>query len=121
MDKLDILGESSTFELMVAYEDENLIFLRPNEILFMEKQDRKTILHTEKGKCESRKTLRYYETKLEGEGFFRSHKSFLINLNKVDRCIPQISYGYDVCFKNSNKTAEISRNRVKELRRRINF
>lgn len=89
--------------------------------LFMIKEERRTILHTEKGCCESRKPLAYYEEKLDGDGFFRSHKSFLINLNKVDRCVPQISYGYDVYFKNYRVTAEISRNKVKMLRTIIDF
>lgn len=52
-------------------------FLDINEIYFIEKQRKKTIIYTTKGKYETNETISKLEEKLkEFQNFYRSHKSY---------------------------------------------
>lgn len=109
---------NSTFKLEViaVNQDEEIILLRPYDICFIESSLRKTKLHTENHTYISNKSMSYYEKKLKKCGFFRSHKSFLINLDNIEKCTLKIDCNYKVVFKNINETAEISRLRLKEFK-----
>ena len=44
-----------------------------------------TFIHTKSGKTLSAKTLAHYESILEDKGFFRSHRSYLVNGSLIDK------------------------------------
>ncbi|TEB05375.1 Transcriptional regulatory protein YpdB [Pelotomaculum schinkii] len=48
----------------------------------------KTFINTIKNKYVTRKTLNYYESKLADFGFLRVHKSYIININKLEKLMP---------------------------------
>ncbi|AGL02396.1 LytR/AlgR family response regulator transcription factor [Desulfoscipio gibsoniae] len=91
------------------------VFLNLNDICYLEKHGRQTILHCVNGNHTARDTLRNFEQQL-GTGFFRSHKSYIINIEQIERVVnlPGSSY-YEVKFKKSNGKALLTRNRVHAL------
>lgn len=97
-------------------ENENLIVLRDEEIVFIEKVNRKTQIHTEDGTYETSKSLEHYENRLKKSKFFRSHRSCLVNLSKIEKCVPQVNYTYDIYFKDIEPCACVSRANVKKLK-----
>jgi hypothetical protein len=62
-----------------------------------------------------RETLKTFEERLK-TGFFRSHKSYLINIRQIDRVVncSRSSY-YEVYFKNYGEQALLSRDRLNDL------
>lgn len=103
-------------EVIAVNQNEEIILLKPDDICFIESSLRKTKLHTENTTYISNKSMSYYEKKLKKCGFFRSHKSFLINLENIEKCTLKVDCNYKVVFKNIDKTAEISRLRLKEFK-----
>lgn len=91
------------------------VFVKLSEIFYIEKAGRYTFIYCVNGNFKTRQTLQELEQHL-GTVFFRSHKSYIINTEQVDRIInyPNSSY-YEVKFKNCSGKALLSRDRVHEL------
>lgn len=71
-----------TDKLFVKKENE-LIALKPTDILFVEAIDNYAYLYTENEKFMISHTLKSIEEKLNGKGFVRVHRSYLINFEKI--------------------------------------
>ena len=59
--------------------------IRANEIMYIEIGDHKTIIFTENNNYESSENLDYWEHKLTNVCFSRPHKSFILNMEYVDK------------------------------------
>ena len=91
------------------------VFIKLDEIFYMEKSGRHTLISCTNGKFKTRQTMKELEQNL-GKKFFRSHKSFIINTDRIERIIsfPNSSY-YEVKFSNYSNKALLSRDRLHEL------
>ena len=91
------------------------VFVKLTDIFYIEKHGRHTLIHCANGKFETRQTLQELEQHL-GREFFRSHKSYIINTDYIERIInyPNSSY-YEVKFKGYNGKALLSRDRIQAL------
>lgn len=102
----------------ISIETENGFVLFPvDEILYVEKQSRKNILHTIDGQ---RYTVSYsmneMEIMLDGCGFYRCHQSFLIYLGNV-RGIRTAGFGTSYCaVLRGDVTVPVSRAKYPALR-----
>ena len=89
MDQLETLQ----YNLTNTQEDQKIILktqdkiwiLRLNEIVFCESDLSYTIFQTAAERIIVSKTMGYYEGLLVGYGFFRVHKSFLVNVSHVKK------------------------------------
>ena len=59
------------------------IFAEIHDIVYIETYNRGCMIHLSEDEYYEGKTIGEYERRLKGMGFFRSQKSYLINLNKV--------------------------------------
>ncbi|HHG86029.1 MAG TPA: response regulator transcription factor [Bacteroidetes bacterium] len=66
-----------------------LIRIRYRDILYAEAMDNYTRLHTQKGKFVLSQTLKSVDARLNGQGFLRVHRSFIVNLLHVDLIAPR--------------------------------
>jgi len=91
------------------------VFIKPNEIFYIERSGRYTLISCTNGKYKTRQTLQELEKHL-GKIFFRSHKSFIINTDRIEKIVsfPNSSY-YEVRFNNCEEKALLSRDRMSEL------
>jgi DNA-binding LytR/AlgR family response regulator len=97
------------------------VFVNLDEILYIEKTGRYALICCVDGKFETRQTLQELEQHL-GTRFFRSHKSFIINTDRIERIVtfPNSSY-YEVKFNNCKDKALLSRDRMHELMKYSNY
>ena len=91
------------------------VFVKLSEIFYIEKAGRHTFIYCSNGKFKTRETLQELEQHL-GNGFFRSHKSYIVNTDRIERIVnyPNSSY-YEVKFKNFQGKALLSRDRIQDL------
>ena len=61
------------------------IRVRANEIMYIEIGNHKTIIYTENNNYDSAENLDYWEHKLTNVCFSRPHKSFMLNMDYVDK------------------------------------
>ncbi len=112
--KNDGIQEKNGFTLPFKDKDAT-IFIETMSIFYFEKAGKRVLAHCSKGKFETKETLRELEEKL-GDPFFRSHKSFLINISKIEGIV-KLNKGtsYQVRFKNFLGEAFLSRKAVHAL------
>lgn len=89
-------------------------FVDFDDIYFIKKVDKQIIFHTKDQKYMATITLDELEERLP-ENFFRSHRSYLINIDKLSSITSDGGRHYKVQFNGSVKEALISYGRKKEL------
>lgn len=73
-------------------------------------------IHTENDVIESKMTLQELEKKLSGRAFFRTHRSYLVNLNHILEITPWFNGAYNITLKDKDKTTiPVSRSARKAL------
>tara|TARA_B100001245_G_C22852777_1_gene409949 strand:- start:153 stop:845 length:693 start_codon:yes stop_codon:yes gene_type:complete len=81
--KMKRAGSFSSNKLFVK-NNQDLVAVVPNEIIYVEADDNYCKVHTDKGKFMLAHTLKKTEEKLMDKGFIRIHKSYLINFERID-------------------------------------
>ena len=99
-------------EKLFVKKDQEIIALMSDQILYAEAFDNYTNVYTEQNKYIISHTLKSVEEKLQHLGFFRIHRSFLINFNAID----SISENY--VFLKGHKV-QVSKSYRKELMDRL--
>lgn len=104
---------------LTLYDENEIILVDPETVYYVEKISRKALLHIANGTFETTETLHELEDRL-GDNFFRAHKSYLVNVSKIDRILPseRIS-SYQIKFKNYPYEAMLSRNRIGDLLKKL--
>lgn len=78
--------------------DRHRIILNMNDILYVETLRRKLLIHTMKRTYTVADTMKQMSIKLDGEGFYQCHQSYIVNLDEIDKID-----GLDVIMKNGEK------------------
>jgi len=107
--------EIRTGKLAVQSED-RIMYLDPQKILYIYREGRDTFIVTESNKYSSKASLKELETKLEHFSFFRVHKGYIVNIEKVEELVSWSTSVFQLKLKNSKDHIPVSRNYVKELR-----
>lgn len=93
-----------------------LNFIDFDKIIFIEKLNRKIVIHTKENKIETCGTLSSIYDKLDKEIFFRSHRSYIINIDHIKKISPWGEKSYRVIFNNTKEDALFSYDRYKEFK-----
>lgn len=94
----------------------------PVDILYVVAQDDRTFLHTAEGLLPTRFTLAELEKRLSRSGFFRAHRSYLVNLQHVKEVIPYTRDSYSLRLKDAEDTQiPLSKLAARELRDLLGF
>ncbi len=91
--------------------------LKPEDIVAVIASGKKTRLITEEMEYEDHRTISYFEELLRHYFFFRCHRSYLINLNCIDKIGLWFNNTYQLSMKNLAERVPVSRSRVQEFRR----
>lgn len=80
------------------------------------------VLHTLSGKTYNDSvSLSEYESRLGAQGFYRIHKTCLVQLRYVDSIFPWASNGFALRMRGASTVLPISRDRMRELRRLLSI
>ena len=97
-------------------------FLDVSQIIYGETQGRGTLLHTKTGSYEVNQLLGDLEKKLHLYGFFRIHKSYLVNLECITEIFPWTRNGLALKLKGyENTVLPVGREKLKTLKQILNI
>ena len=97
-------------------DGEKMIVVAPSSIYYAVPSQRLLEIHTEDKVIESKLTLQELEKKLAGRSFFRTHRSYLVNLNQVLEITPWFNGAYNITLKDKDRTTiPVSRSARKSL------
>src|SRR5690625_3973720 len=106
---------NSSNKLLVD-DGERMIVLAPESIYYAVPSQRMLEIHTEHAVIESKMTLQELEKKLEGLSFYRTHRSYLVNLDHILEITPWFNGAYNITLKDKEKTTiPVSRSARKSL------
>ena len=101
--------------LMLRHKD-GVSFVDMNSILLVQREDRSTVLYTEGGgRYVTSDNLSETEARLDPQVFFRCHKSYIINLNKITTITPYGRWTYVVHLSGTTQDALITHEKYEEL------
>lgn len=91
-----------------------------SDIEVIESQDDYVMIYTHKEKYLKQQTMKYYDKFLDGELFVRIHRSYIVNLNAIEKIEPFEKESYIVITKNKIKI-RASKSGYKRLREKLDF
>jgi len=109
------------FKIPVKLEGK-VALLNPSDILYAEASEGHTLLITRDGELDSQYTLQELEERLKLSGFFRAHRSFLVNLQHVQEVIPYSKNSFSLRLNDKDHTEiPLSKNSASELRDMLDY
>jgi ABC-2 type transport system ATP-binding protein len=118
--EIDLPGEegrsSIQFKIPVRLEDK-VMLINPAEILYIEAEEGRTCLKTSEARIPTQFTLSELEERLSRSGFFRTHRSYLVNLQHVKEVIPFTRNSFSLRLDDAGNTEiPLSKAAASELR-----
>jgi ABC-2 type transport system ATP-binding protein len=109
-------GAHMKFEKIPARVNDRILLFNPLELIYIESQEGQSVLHTANESFPCPLTLSELEERLKPLGFFRSHRSYIVNLQRVREVIPWTRNSYSLVLDDARKTTiPLSKNSMKEL------
>jgi two-component system response regulator LytT len=118
---LPVIEKESTKPLgKLAIEGEGeILYIELKDIKYIYRDEKFSKVITTKNEYLVKTPLKDLEARLAPFSFFRTHKSYLVNLDYVTRLIPWFSGSYQLEIDQSEEKLPVSRNYVKELRAKL--
>lgn len=110
-----VIKETDQDRLLIKGKD-RMDFIDKDEIIFAERIDNSTDIHTVSGLYKTSASLADLEQKLTAPGFMRCHKSYIINISMITKIEPYGRWTYTVKFKGTENTALITAEKYNELK-----
>ncbi len=96
--------------------DDKLHILSINDIDFIEAFEKETHIFSNSKKFISKTKISKWEEILADENFYRCHRSYIINLDKITEIEQWVNSSWIIKIKNYNNLIPVSRNNIKELK-----
>ncbi|MFD1336849.1 LytTR family transcriptional regulator DNA-binding domain-containing protein [Oceanobacillus iheyensis] len=97
--------------------NDKIVLLDPPEIDYIESDEGQAVVHMKGSSFRTAFTLRQLEEKLEHQGFFRCHRSYIVNLQKVREVITWTRNSYSLVLQDKEKTqVPLSKAKLVELK-----
>jgi ABC-2 type transport system ATP-binding protein len=96
--------------------------LNPADILYASAEDDRTLLHTAEGEVPTHLNLAELEERLGHSGFFRAHRAYLVNLQRVKAVIPYTRDSFTLVLDDATGTEiPLSKTSARELRELLGY
>lgn len=95
--------QAMTDKLLID-DGERMVVLSPESIYYAVPHKKQIEIHTKDKVIKSKLTLRELENKLNDESFFRTHRSYLVNLNHILEITPWFNGTSNVTLKDKEQT-----------------
>ena len=94
---------------------EGVTLVNLEDIILIQREERSTIIYTNDLRIATSEGMSELEARLDSTMFFRSHKSYIINLSAVSRIYPYGRWTYIIKLKGTDKDALLTYDRYEEL------
>ncbi|WP_449544301.1 LytR/AlgR family response regulator transcription factor [Lelliottia amnigena] len=108
-----ITRENDTINLI---KDERIIVTPMDDIYYAEAHEKMTFVYTRRESFVMPMNITEFCSKLPASHFFRCHRSFCVNLNKIREIEPWFNNTYILRLKDLDFQVPVSRSKVKEFR-----
>ncbi|WEG73896.1 LytTR family transcriptional regulator DNA-binding domain-containing protein [Vagococcus intermedius] len=111
-------GEGLSVASLALQVNDRIVVINPKEILYASVDNGELTIVLNNQCYEITETLSWLEKKLASNLFFKTHRSYLVNLLAIKEVQPWFNHTYQITLLNGQKIP-VSRSYVKELKERI--
>ncbi len=90
------------------------------DINYFEAQDDYVMIYTDSERFLKQQTMKYFEKHLDVEQFIRVHRSYIVNVQRIERIEPYEKTNYVLILKDGNKIP-VSRSGMQVMKEKLNF
>lgn len=90
------------------------------DINYLEAQDDYVMIYTSEERFLKQQTMKYFEKHLDQEQFIRVHRSYIVNVQGIERIEPYEKTNYILILKDGNKIP-VSRSGMQVMKEKLNF
>jgi two-component system response regulator LytT len=99
-----------------------ILLIDPNEIVYATLDGRYATIYTQTDQYATSFTLQELENRLSHQLFFRTHRAYIVNLSKTAELVPWFKGAVHLIMQDQRRSEiPVSRNVVKELKKRLGF
>ncbi len=97
-------------------DDEDIIMVNSSDILFLTAMEGDVHVITVGGRYKSHDSLNAWSEKLGKSNFFRCHRSYIVNIDKIEKISPWFNGSYNLALTDCKESIPVSRENMKALR-----
>ncbi|MDO5517503.1 MAG: LytTR family DNA-binding domain-containing protein [Clostridium sp.] len=117
----DINKKDMISDKISVIKDEKIYVIDTNEIYYIEAQGRGVDIYTKDRKYYSKIKISDIIKKLDKKEFYQTHRSYIVNLKKVEEIEPWFNGTYLLKMKDINKEITVSRSNIKKFREMLSL
>lgn len=105
-----------------ARKEDRVVFFDPSELLYATSREGKTWLCTDTEEAQTNLTLQELEGRLVGRGFFRAHRAYLVNLQRIKAVIQYTRNSYTLQLDDERETTiPLSKQSEKQMQELLGY
>lgn len=108
-------------ETVSLWKNDKLIVIKINDIYYCEARERETIVLTNNDQYIVKSSITEFEKNLHDNIFFKTHRSYIVNISKIKEIIPWFNNTYKLKVKDINSEIPVSRSKIKDFRKIMNI
>ena len=108
--------KKSTNNKITLWKDNKMMVRSINEISYCEANERETLIYIKGLQYNVSSSISEFYKKLPKESFFKSHRSYIINIDKITEIIPWFNNTYMLKIQGENVDIPVSRNNIIEFK-----
>jgi two-component system response regulator LytT len=106
---------TNNLKKVAVLEDDNILLLNREDIFYLAADGGDVLIFANGEEYKSQESLNMWSGKLSENRFFRCHRSFIVNLEKIEKIFPWFNGTY-IKLKNCKDNIPVSRGNVRELK-----
>lgn len=112
-------NKQNKVDRLTFWKNEKLIVVNTEDIYYCQADERKVIIFTKNDKFEVVSGISDFFKKLPQGNYFKCHRSYIVNLDKITEIIPWFNNTYIVKLRGIDIEIPVSRNSISEFKRRM--
>lgn len=118
LNKIEKSKNKESLQKLPLWKGDKIVIVDIDDILFITNDNKELLIHTTQGVFHKKDNLTSFEEEL-GYNFFRCHRNFVINLNRIDEIIPWFNNTYVVKYNKYELDIPVSRRNTKIFKERL--
>lgn len=111
-----VIRQDKGLEKILLKNKEGISLVDMSDIIIIQREERSTVIYTKDSSYTTSESLSEIEERLNKTLFFRSHKSYIINLAMINKIFPYGRWTYIVKLKGTDKDALLTHDKYEEIK-----
>lgn len=111
-----VIRQDKGLEKILLKNKEGISLVDMSDIIIIQREERSTVIYTKDSSYTTSESLSEIGERLNKTLFFRSHKSYIINLSMISKIFPYGRWTYIVKLKGTDKDALLTHDKYEEIK-----